>query len=392
MDENELQKLFDEAKKLSDTEQWGASIVKWDELIPLLPDGDKKASAYYERGNAKGEMGDHAAAIADFDQALDMNPKYSEAYNNRGVNKGRMGDHAAALADFDQALEADPQNAKAHNNRGNAKSNMGDHAAAFADFEKSLEIDPQNTDAYNNRGVAKGKMGDHAAAIADFDRALETNPEYKDAIHNRAVALAMQNSEKGRKEIEEKYQAQLREQQAKFEKTFAEKSQRIDNLAKALAADEKKEKYEGKLGAQKEKIAFWMQTLTVLSTLFFGLIALWGGGMLHQDNKFNPLFLLPFMLTVSLVLFPIVWHIRMLNRDKHKYWALREDAESKKILATIADGNPAYYKELLMRLFDHYDKRGSANIIADWNRADSGGDNPVSVENIINRGDKSGDS
>ena len=202
----------------------------------------------------------------------------------------------------------------------------------------------------------------------------------------------MRNSEQGRKEIEEKYQAQLRAQQEKFEKTFKEKSQRIDNLAKALSPGEKKQKYDGKLGAQKTKIVCWMWALAILSATIFGTIALWGGCMLWQNPKFNPLSLLPFILMGSLVLFPLVWHIRMLNRDKHKYWALREDAEAKEILATIADGNPDHYKELLMLLFGHYDKRGSASIIADWSRADSGGDNPVSVENIINRGDKSGDS
>ena len=528
MDENKLQKLFDEAGRLYDEGKWGASIAKWNDIIAALPDADNKAIAYNQRGNAKhemgddaaaiadydkaleidpqsaevysnrggvkdsmgdhaaaladfdraleidpqlagaysnrgiaknhmgsyaaaladfdraleidpqdmkayynrgvakdkisdyaaaiadfdraleinpqyaviynsrgktkGNMGDHAAALADFDRALEIDPQYVEAYSNRGQTKGEMGDHAAALADFDRALEIDPQYAVAYNNRGNVKSNMGDHAAALADFNKTLEINPQYAEAYSNRGAIKINMGDYAAAIADCEQALQINPEYKNANHNRAVALALRDSEQGRKEIEEKYQAQLRAQQEKFEKTFKEKSQRIDNLAKALSPGEKKQKYDGKLGAQKTKIVFWMWALAILSATIFGTIALWGGCMLWQNPKFNPLSLLPFILMGSLVLFPLVWHIRMLNRDKHKYWALREDAESKEILATIADGNPDHYKELLMLLFGHYDKRGSASIIADWSRADSGGDNPVSVENIINRGDKSGDS
>ena len=366
-----------------------AALADFDRALEINP---QYAVAYNSRGQTKGEMGDHAAALVDFDRALEINPQYAEAYSNRGSAKDKMGDHAAALADFDRALEINPQYAIAYNNRGNVKANMGDYASAIADFNRTLEINPQYAEAYSNLGAAKINMGDYAAAIADCEQALKINPEYKNATHNRAVALALRDSEQGRKEIEEKYQGQLREQQEKFEKTFDEKSQRIDNLAKALSPGEKKQKYDGKLGAQKTKIVCWMWALAILSATIFGTIALWGGCMLWQNPKFNPLSLLPFILMGSLVLFPLVWHIRMLNRDKHKYWALREDAEAKEILATIADGNPDHYKELLMLLFGHYDKRGSASIIADWSRADSGGDNPVSVENIINRGDKSGDS
>ena len=121
MDENKLKKLFNEAKQLSGEENWEASIAKWDEIIPLLPDGKNKARAYYNRGNAKGKRGILAAAIADFDRALEIDPKLSGAYNNRGSVKGHMGDHAAAIADFDRALEIDPNNAAAHSNRNIAK-------------------------------------------------------------------------------------------------------------------------------------------------------------------------------------------------------------------------------------------------------------------------------
>ena len=389
IDPQDMQAYYNRGVAKDKISDHAAALADFDRALEINP---QYAVAYNSRGQTKGKMGDHAAALADFDRALEIAPQYAEAYSNRGSAKDKMGDHAAALADFDRALEIDPQYAIAYNNRGNVKDKMGDHAAALADFNRTLEINPQYAETYSNRGAVKINMGDYAAAIADCEQALKINPEYKNATHNRAVALAMQESEQGQKQIKEKYQAQLREQQAKFEKNFAEKSQRIDNLAKALAADEKKKKYDGKLSAQKEKIALWMWVLAALSTVVFGVIALWGVVMLWQNSEFNPLSLLPFMLMGSVVLFPLLWHIRMLNRDKHKYWALREDAETKEILAAIVDGNPAYYKELLIQLFDHYDKRGSANLIADWSRADTGGDNPVSVENILNRGDKSGDS
>ena len=53
MDGNKLEKLFNEAGRLFDEKKWEASIAKWSEVISLLPDSDNKASAYYNRGNAK---------------------------------------------------------------------------------------------------------------------------------------------------------------------------------------------------------------------------------------------------------------------------------------------------------------------------------------------------
>ena len=92
------------------------------------------------------------------------------------------------------------------------------------------------------------------------------------------------------------------------------------------------------------------------------------------------------------MLSPLVWYLRMLNRDKQRYLVLREDARANLTLARIIKSSDSdIRKKLSAKLFDHHDKRGSANLIADWNRADTGGDNPVSVGNIINRDDKSGD-
>ena len=37
---------------------------------------------------AKAELGNHKDAIADYNQAIALNPQNAEAYNNRGIVKG----------------------------------------------------------------------------------------------------------------------------------------------------------------------------------------------------------------------------------------------------------------------------------------------------------------
>jgi Flp pilus assembly protein TadD len=52
--------------------------------------------------------GDLAGAIADYGEALRINPGYVEAWNNRGLARRRAGDEAGARADFTRALMVAP--------------------------------------------------------------------------------------------------------------------------------------------------------------------------------------------------------------------------------------------------------------------------------------------
>jgi tetratricopeptide (TPR) repeat protein len=71
------------------------------------------AVAYYRRGNAYGKKGDLDRAIADYDKAIELDPKYVMAYNNRGIAYGKKGDFDSAIADLNKAIELDPKYVKA---------------------------------------------------------------------------------------------------------------------------------------------------------------------------------------------------------------------------------------------------------------------------------------
>ena len=58
------------------------------------------AIAFYDRGNAYEDKHDDAHAIADFTQAIQLNPRYADAYNNRGNAYRHVKNYDAALADF----------------------------------------------------------------------------------------------------------------------------------------------------------------------------------------------------------------------------------------------------------------------------------------------------
>ena len=134
------------------------------------------AQAYYTRGNAKRSLGKvylghYAAAITDYNRAIQLKPDYADAYNNRGLAKQSLGQHAAAIADYDKAIQLKPDYAPAYNNRGLAKASLEQNAAAIADFDMAIRLKPDYADAYNNRGEAKAARGQLFAAIRDSYKA-----------------------------------------------------------------------------------------------------------------------------------------------------------------------------------------------------------------------------
>ena len=66
----------------------------------------------------------------------------------------RKGDNDKAIADFTEAIQLDPKNAKAYIDRGSAYINKGDNDKAIADCNEAIRLDPKNADAYISRGVA----------------------------------------------------------------------------------------------------------------------------------------------------------------------------------------------------------------------------------------------
>jgi tetratricopeptide (TPR) repeat protein len=144
--------------------------------------------AYFLRAYVKDQLNDPEGALADCNQAISLNPKFADAYNNRGLLKHeKLNDPEGALADFNQVISLNPKFALAYYNRGNLKKNkLNDHKGALADYNQAISLNPKYAPAYNNRGnLRHEKLNDPEGALADCNQAISLNPKFAAAYYNR---------------------------------------------------------------------------------------------------------------------------------------------------------------------------------------------------------------
>lgn len=129
--------------------------------------------SFYNRGNAYRDKFDYDQALADYSEAIELDPKQAFAHNNRGIVHRLKGNFESAIADFGEAIKLDPKHAGALSNRCWTLSIVGrDFVEALANCNESLRLNARDHNTWDSRGFTYLKMGDWDRAIADYDKAL----------------------------------------------------------------------------------------------------------------------------------------------------------------------------------------------------------------------------
>jgi len=158
-------------------------------LLPLVGSCTIHGAIPYSRGNSYLEEGQYDAAIAEFDKALEVNPKSALAYYHRGLAYSRKGVHEMAVSDYTRALAVDAGVLETRSllylvyyHRGVSYHKIGRLDLAIADFTKAIEINSDVADAYANRGKARLDKRENKLALVDFNKALEIKPALADEL------------------------------------------------------------------------------------------------------------------------------------------------------------------------------------------------------------------
>ena len=163
------------------------AIAEYSEAIRLDP---TFAEAYRNRGLAEINNNDLDGAVRDFSRAISLNPRYASAFYDRGSVYRRQKNFDGAIEDFSQAVAINPTFANAYEYRGLSRADKGDDEGAIADLTTALSLDAKSARKYSTRGYVKTKKKDFDGAIADLDQAIALDPAYSYAYANRGEARA----------------------------------------------------------------------------------------------------------------------------------------------------------------------------------------------------------
>jgi tetratricopeptide (TPR) repeat protein len=168
-------------------EDYRTEVSVWDVTVRQSP---LNARAHYSLGEALATRGQFDEAIAQFQQALEIQPDIVAAHNNLGALLGRRGRFDEAVAHYRKALEIKPDVAAAHYNLGNALAARGQFDEAIADFQQALQIQPGSAEVHNNLANVLLARGNLDEAVTHYRKALEIEPGIALAHYNLGNVLA----------------------------------------------------------------------------------------------------------------------------------------------------------------------------------------------------------
>jgi tetratricopeptide (TPR) repeat protein len=153
--------------------------------------GKPRADVYRVRGLARSKLGDRCGAVADYTRALEVDqlagkPTDARTLAYRGWAYLTLDAPRLALADFEEAVRLDPPNADARNGRGYARVVVGDWRAAVEDAEGAVKRGPATPRLLYNAARTFARAAGRLPAAA-----LERGPrsELKRQYEGKALEL-----------------------------------------------------------------------------------------------------------------------------------------------------------------------------------------------------------
>ncbi|HEY9645310.1 MAG TPA: tetratricopeptide repeat protein, partial [Chroococcidiopsis sp.] len=153
---------------------------------------EERVRLWGHHGHLLFEQGDHAAAIASYEQALALKPDDADATYQRALALDALGRYREALAGFDRAIALQPKAAQIWCDRGHAQiRGARQYKAAIASYDRAIALDPDLAEAWSGRGFALGLLGKFDAAVKSCQRAVDLEPDAARILSNMGAVLSL---------------------------------------------------------------------------------------------------------------------------------------------------------------------------------------------------------
>lgn len=132
-------------------------------------DASSRCATLTNRGNSYRALKLFTEAEADDNNVVAscQGPWREDALVHRGIDRWQTGDHAAALADWEEALRLDPNGPVVFENRAELYTDENRLGLALADYNRYLQIRPDDAFTHLVRAGVYRRLGDLSSAQAD---------------------------------------------------------------------------------------------------------------------------------------------------------------------------------------------------------------------------------
>lgn len=162
----------------------------------------KDADIYFRRANEYYKFNQYLRALADVDKTLEYAPAGNrdlkfQAYMLRADIYQMLDKHREALADFSEALKLDPTSFMALYQKANEEYALGDYSAAKSDYTRLRSTNPRSVEALTGLARVAVKENDLGRASEYMDGAVEMMSADSDIYIRRASVRRMQGNNTG---------------------------------------------------------------------------------------------------------------------------------------------------------------------------------------------------
>jgi tetratricopeptide (TPR) repeat protein len=192
-----LNRLLEEALSREDWQYMENLLLLQEEAeqLPFVEPVPRTERYWLLRGIVYRVQGKLDAAIADYSNAIGINPKSVLAHLCRGTVYAEQQHYEQAQGDYSLAIQIDPNTIQAYINRGITFIRQEKYREAEGDFTRALQLDPGSTEANKGKNVALDGTRRNEQALKTLDRylhntwpenqiALQASTDLRGDIHN----------------------------------------------------------------------------------------------------------------------------------------------------------------------------------------------------------------
>jgi tetratricopeptide (TPR) repeat protein len=177
--------FYNRAKAYYAQREWGKAAMDKEEAIRLCPGlavldyPSISCNNVAPTNLSKGDLADDKE-IEDLTKAIIFLPNSAKLFNNRACAYIAYGEYDKAIADWSEAIRLEPKNVSFLGSRGGVYAKKkGDYAKAIADYTEIIRLAPASSNAFKKRGDAYQALGQYDKAAADHEEAAMLEQEFK---------------------------------------------------------------------------------------------------------------------------------------------------------------------------------------------------------------------